>query len=100
MHNALEETVQSVFPKKEGGEEGEDKEKKREEKEGGGEEEYGRMRTMVSQDNVNLKAIDCNVTRVIMETTIAAVKNNDNSNQKTPEGKHPGRMPTSIGIDC
>jgi hypothetical protein len=49
-----------VFPKKEGGEEGEDKEKEREEKEGGGEEEYGKTRTMVSQDDVNLKAIDCN----------------------------------------
>ena len=33
--NALEETVRSVFPKKEAGEEGEDKEKDREEKEGG-----------------------------------------------------------------
>jgi hypothetical protein len=60
VHNVLEETVQSVFLKKEGGEEGEDKEKEREEKEGGGEEEYGRTRTMVSQDNVNLKAINCN----------------------------------------
>jgi hypothetical protein len=63
-----------VFPKKEGGEEGEDKEKKREEKEGGGEEEYGRTRTMVPQDNVDLKAIDCN------EDNSNRSDNNDQSN--------------------
>jgi hypothetical protein len=40
------------------------------------------------------------MTRVIMETSIAAFKNNDNSNQKTQEGKHPGSMPKSIGIGC
>jgi hypothetical protein len=49
-----------VFPKKEGGEEGEDKEKEREENDGRGEEEYGRTRMMVSQDDVNLKAINRN----------------------------------------
>ncbi len=49
-----------MFPKKEGGEEGGDKEKEREEKEGGGEEEYGRMRMMVSQDDVDLKVINRN----------------------------------------
>jgi hypothetical protein len=74
VHNALEETVQSVFPKKEGGEGGEDKEKEREEKEGGGEEEYGRMRTMVSQENVHLKAINCN------EDYSKRSDNNDQSN--------------------
>ncbi len=58
MHNALEETVQSVLPKKERGDEREDKEKEREEKEGECEEEYGRTRTMVSQDVVIIKAID------------------------------------------
>ncbi len=60
VHNALEETVWSVFPKKEGGEEGEDTEKEREEKEEGGEEEYGRTRMMVPWDDVDLKAINCN----------------------------------------
>ncbi len=60
MNNALEDTVQSVFPKKDGGEEGEDKEKEREEKEGGGEEDYGRMRMMASLEDVDLKAINCN----------------------------------------
>ncbi len=49
-----------MFPKKEGGEEGEDKEKEREEKEGGGEEEYDRTRMMASQDNVDSKAINHN----------------------------------------
>jgi hypothetical protein len=63
-----------VFPKKEGGEEGEDKEKEREEKEGGGEEEYARIRTMVSQDDVNLKAIDHN------EDNSNRSNNNDQSN--------------------
>jgi hypothetical protein len=64
---------------------------------------------MVSQDNVNLKAINCN------EDNSNRSNNDDqsnhgnynssgqkqhNSNQKTQEGKHPGRMPTSTGIDC
>ncbi len=63
-----------MFPKKEGGEEGEDKEKEREKKEGGGEEEYGRTRAMVSQDNVDLKAINCN------DDNSNRSNNNDQSN--------------------
>jgi hypothetical protein len=98
-----------VFPKKEGGVEGEDKEKEREEwREEVRRNMVGRgqwcLRTMSTRrQSIAMRTTVTRatiMTRVIMETTIAAVKTKDNSNQKTQEGKHLGCMTTSIGIGC